>query len=316
MLENETLAIVIPAYKRDFLAETLQSLVNQTNQHFHVYIGDDHSPYHLKEVVEPFAQLLPITYVCFPENLGGTDLVAQWKRCLKLLNGEKYFCFFSDDDLMEPHCVEAFYQALEEGKQHHVFHFDIDIIDESGKLLHSCKEYPEELSSSRFFEELYTYRIDARMPEFIFETEHFYRCGGFVEFDLAFRSDNATVMACAAEKGIHTLAAPQAKVRWRDSGQNVSSCRNERYEIRYRKAVATMQFFSWVVDFYAANRLKKPFKRTQRRRLVLSEIMNLYPELDLKGMTRVLRMFRPVRTNLLRFAYYWINLWLKTLKHK
>ena len=51
MLENETLAIVIPAYKRDFLAETLQSLVNQTNQHFHLYIGDDHSPYNLKEVV-------------------------------------------------------------------------------------------------------------------------------------------------------------------------------------------------------------------------------------------------------------------------
>lgn len=39
------------------------------------------------------------------------------------------------------------------------------------------------------------------MPEFIFNTRHFRLCKGFVGFDLAFRSDNATVMSCAQDKG-------------------------------------------------------------------------------------------------------------------
>jgi len=35
------LAIVIPYYKRTFFEETLQSLANQTDKRFQVYVGDD-----------------------------------------------------------------------------------------------------------------------------------------------------------------------------------------------------------------------------------------------------------------------------------
>lgn len=38
------LAIVIPYYKLTFFDETLQSRVNQKDQRFKVYIGDDASP--------------------------------------------------------------------------------------------------------------------------------------------------------------------------------------------------------------------------------------------------------------------------------
>lgn len=38
------LAIIIPYYKLIFFEATLQSLVNQTDQRFRVYIGDDASP--------------------------------------------------------------------------------------------------------------------------------------------------------------------------------------------------------------------------------------------------------------------------------
>ena len=37
------LAIVIPYFKLTFFEETLQSLANQTDQRFKVYIGDDAS---------------------------------------------------------------------------------------------------------------------------------------------------------------------------------------------------------------------------------------------------------------------------------
>lgn len=48
------LAIIIPAYKENFLFETLQSLANQTNKDFNVYVGDDCSPYDLQSIVSRF----------------------------------------------------------------------------------------------------------------------------------------------------------------------------------------------------------------------------------------------------------------------
>ena len=85
------------------------------------------------------------------------------------------------------------------------------------------------------------------MPEFIFNTRHFRLCKGFVGFDLAFRSDNATVMSCAQDKGIYTI--PLVKVLWRDSGKNISSDRNVSIEIKYRKAKATIAFCYWLNAF-------------------------------------------------------------------
>ena len=38
---DQNLAIIIPAYKGAYLKRTLDSLVQQTNKNFSVYIGDD-----------------------------------------------------------------------------------------------------------------------------------------------------------------------------------------------------------------------------------------------------------------------------------
>ena len=48
---KDTLAIIIPAYKPDYLEETLESLTKQTNKDFKIYIGDDASPFYLENIV-------------------------------------------------------------------------------------------------------------------------------------------------------------------------------------------------------------------------------------------------------------------------
>lgn len=268
---NHELAIIIPAYKNLFFDQTLESLSRQTCLNFTVYIGDDCSPNELHPIVEKYTDLLDIVYHRFDENLGSTNLIAQWNRCLALMKGEKYFCFFSDDDLMTPDCIQNFYQELETGKPADVYHFDIDIIDSDGNLKSECAKYPPILTSSVFFRLLYTYQIDARMPEFIFRTEHFLAQGGFVEFDLAYRSDNATVMLNAAAKGIHTI--PVAKVRWRDSGLNVSSKKDD--SLAVRKAMATVAFFNWIDCYYTNLNEQCPLSIRERFRLVCGEILEL-----------------------------------------
>ena len=48
------LAIIIPSYKIRFLKNALDSLVNQTNRNFNLYIGDDYSPHDIKGLVNEY----------------------------------------------------------------------------------------------------------------------------------------------------------------------------------------------------------------------------------------------------------------------
>ena len=67
---DTNLAIVIPAYKAEFLSGTLSSLANQTDKRFNVYIGDDCSPANLENIVAPFLDKMSINYRRFPHNAG------------------------------------------------------------------------------------------------------------------------------------------------------------------------------------------------------------------------------------------------------
>ena len=110
------LAIVIPAYKAEFLEEALASLEAQTDRRFRVYVGDDASPGALEVICDRHRQQLDLSYHRFAENRGRDYLVDQWHRCIGL-SSEPWIWLFSDDDVMEPGCVAAFYAALEETRR-------------------------------------------------------------------------------------------------------------------------------------------------------------------------------------------------------
>ena len=67
------LAVVIPAYKPDFFHEALSSIAAQTDQRFHVYVGNDGGPREIEEVCRSMKGV-ELTYHHFPENLGGRSL--------------------------------------------------------------------------------------------------------------------------------------------------------------------------------------------------------------------------------------------------
>ena len=156
------LAIIIPAYKAEFLRETLDSLCGQTCKQFNVYIGDDCSPDDVQGIVSDYADKLNITYQRFDTNLGGKDLIAQWERCIEMSQHEEFFCLFSDDDVMMPQNVELFYKKLKCDNSADVYHFDIDIVDRDTKLRKRRRDFPEYLTADRFFRLLYLGVIDAR----------------------------------------------------------------------------------------------------------------------------------------------------------
>ena len=85
------LAIIIPAYKPNYLAETLESLAVQTNKNFRVYVGDDASPHDIKKIVDEFHNTLDIRYHRFQENMGAFSLVKHFRKVVFLMNN-CYIC--------------------------------------------------------------------------------------------------------------------------------------------------------------------------------------------------------------------------------
>ncbi len=106
MPTSNELAIVIPAYRTRFLQAALTSLAAQTDQAFTVYVGDDASPDDVQALCAAWADKLDLRYTRFDSNVGGQDLVAQWTRCIALSH-EPWVWLFSDDDELEPGCVQA-----------------------------------------------------------------------------------------------------------------------------------------------------------------------------------------------------------------
>lgn len=252
-VSEKKLAIVIPAYKDLFLEKALSSLANQTCKDFTVYVGDDASPFRVKEIVDSFAQELNLSYTRFDNNLGGSDLVGQWQRCLDLVQDEDWVCLFSDDDMMGPRCVEAFMnQHIEDSCD--VVHFNLSFVDENDELVRKCPDFPAVMSSADFYSRLFKRELDARMPEFVFRRTAL----KLVRFDLAWRSDTATVMEAASRGGILSIPGEEGnRVLWRCSTANVSG----RKELIDRKNTVNLVFYDWVETFFSSRGLRHPFSR-------------------------------------------------------
>ena len=255
---NHSIAIVIPAYKATFLSATLDSIAAQTCKDFTLYVGDDCSPEPISRIIEEYRDKIEMVYRRFDSNLGGTDLVAQWERCIAMSGDEPYIWLFSDDDVMEPSCVEELlYQIEGTGGAYDIYHFDVDRIDGQGRFFSRKRNYPGVLTAYQYYRgknsgKYYSFAVDNVFSRSIYD-----QCHGFVKFDLAWGSDVATWVVFAGKKGLYTV--PHARVKWRESSQNITPDNSR--QIAERKLKAEMAFLNWAYqhfgeehDIYAVNR--------------------------------------------------------------
>lgn len=238
------LAIVIPAYKDIFFTKTLQSIADQTCKEFTLYIGNDNSPSDLKSIVSQYQDKIDIVYKQFDKNLGGRDLVGQWERCIDMANGEKWIWLFSDDDLMDQHCVENFYSTMKQNPNFDLFHFNVTHIDDDKKILSKLPEYPEILSSENYLERSLS-GYHSFVVEYIFRKSHFLNMGRFQKFDLAWCSDQATWIKLGKEKGIRTIG--DSNVYFRTSPFNITPNIRDK-EILNRKFNSQIEYSAWIFD--------------------------------------------------------------------
>ena len=252
------LAIIIPAYKATFLPAALDSIAMQTCKDFTLYVGDDCSPESISSIVDQYRDKIDLVYQRFDTNLGGKDLVVQWERCIAMSRDEPYIWLFSDDDVMEPNCVEELLRQIEKTEGYYdVYHFNVDVIDERGAFKYRQQDYPAVLSAYRFYRGKNSMRLSAFVVENVFSRKVYERFGGFMKYDLAWGSDIATWIVFCGEKGMCTV--PHARIKWRQSSQNISP--NYSRQIAERKLRADQNLLNWAYlyfgmepDIYTVNR--------------------------------------------------------------
>jgi glycosyltransferase involved in cell wall biosynthesis len=238
------LAVIIPAYKSFFLEQTLHSFANQSNRNFTIYIGNDNSQDDIEAIILKFKDKLSIKYHKFQDNLGGVSLTKHWERCIELSN-EKWIWLFSDDDLVDEDCVEKFYQTLDDTTQ--FYKFQTKIIDANNQYTYTKYDYKNQYSNYISSLEFITNRVKCTgfrsfAVEYIFSREVFQKYR-FVEFPLAWASDDATWFLYSMESG--SIKCIPANVSWRSSNLNISTSRKNS-DINIKKVEASMKYCIWL----------------------------------------------------------------------
>ena len=261
--EKNQLAIIIPCSRLDYLDAALFSLSVQTCKKFKIYLGDDAVSGDINSILKRYSNSLNIVYYRFPENLGKKDLIAQWERCIQLSNDEPWIWVFSDDDIADSGCVDAFYSIIDKvDDKFNVLRFNSLVIDSKGQVIRICQPNPQVedamvFAYHRFKRERYSF-----LSNYIFSRQIYVQKKGFTKFPIAWGSDDATWMEFSENKGIYTIEGPF--IRWRMSN-NISSVNIKN---RRDKMLANVQFLHW---------LKSKFKDKRNEELNLDDrlLLNL-----------------------------------------
>ncbi|GAB3711799.1 glycosyltransferase family 2 protein [Flavobacterium koreense] len=207
------LAIIIPYYKLSFFEETLNSLSNQTDKRFKVYLGDDASPENPTYLLEKFNGKFEYQYVKFDTNEGRMSLVNQWHRCIDLAN-EDWIMILGDDDILSHNLVADFYKNLPEIESYksNVVRFSTKIIDGSGKLISDTYNHPKTETAIEFLCRKFSKQTRSSLSEHIFKRAMVVE-KRFRNFPLAWHSDDMAVIDFSESNNIYSINSSFVSVR-------------------------------------------------------------------------------------------------------
>lgn len=241
------LAIVIPAYRKTFLERAIRSVAQQTDRRFRLYVGDDGSPEQLEPVVRSAAAGCDFVFKRFEQNLGGRSLVRHWDRCIQL-SGEEWVWVFSDDDVMEPGCVEAFHRELEQTRGvYDLYRFNTLQVDANDCVAAVSPSHPAVESSLEFAYHRLCATRHSTFQELIFSRKAYERVVSLPDFPHAWCADDAAIILLGDKTGIRTIESP--RVRFRMSGENITSLYGDA-RVNRGKRKASMLYLEWLMGHF------------------------------------------------------------------
>jgi glycosyltransferase involved in cell wall biosynthesis len=233
------LAIVIPYYKLTFFEATLQSLANQTDKRFQVYIGDDASPEDPTGLLEHYQGKFEFKFHRFEFNLGGTSLTQQWERCIALSDHEEWIMILGDDDYLGSTVVEQFYAHLPEFRlKSNVVRFASQLVYEPEKTKSKIYTHPVWESATASFYRKFKRIAMSSLSEYVFSRNAF-ATYGFYDYPLAWNSDDRAWLDFAEDQPLFSIN--EALVYPRMSNLNITG-KHDNQPLKNESSVAFYYF--------------------------------------------------------------------------
>jgi glycosyltransferase involved in cell wall biosynthesis len=255
-------SILVPAYKAKYLKQAIDSILSQQFRDFELIIINDKSQEDLDTIVNMY-QDQRLSYYINEENLGGIDTVKNWNKCLGYAS-RPYSILFSDDDLLEPSFLQTMAKLINAYPDVNVFSARAAVIDSENNVIRYTASAPtHESALDMIWHRVYNVR-DIFAQNFIFKTDKLKEIGGFVNFPLAWGTDDATWFTLAGQNGI--VSTNEVLVYWRWSELNISNVGNITVRIK-----AVEEYYNWlrafVMNIEAKNRTE-----TDLKSLILSRL--------------------------------------------
>ena len=231
------LSIVIPYYKLRFFEATLESLANQTDRRFKVYIGDDASQENPSDLLEKYKKKFDFVYHRFDNNLGGTSLTQQWERCIALSGNGEWLMILGDDDYLEENVVASWYDNYDSFCQKsEVIRFATKIVNEISGIISKTFYHPEFETAGDSWYRKFKGQTRSSLSEYTFSKESYHQFG-FKDYPLAWHSDDRIWLDFANGKPIYTIN--ESTVYIRESNISISG-KQDNIDLKY---LASLQFF-------------------------------------------------------------------------
>lgn len=235
---------LLPAYKPDFFEEALRSIKSQTLKDFKVLVSDDCSPHDLKSIFDKICgDDERFAYRRNEENMGGKSLVSHWNLLVDMCDTE-YLILASDDDVYEPTFLEEVDKLAVKYPVVDLIRARVRAIDDHGELIEKDAIYEEYADDLEFLKQKHFNNALRCIANYVFRTSGLKKHGGFVEFPLAWYSDDATVMMMSENGAANTNGM---LLNFRSSSISISSRKLNKADA-YKKALATIFFKRWFQD--------------------------------------------------------------------
>lgn len=236
------LAVVIPYYKLAFFEAALQSLANQTDKRFKLYIGDDASPENPLALLSGYKDKFDFVYHRFQENLGGISLTKQWDRCIELSENEEWIMILGDDDYLEETVVASWYE------NYHLFYKKAEVIRFASKMIveetntvSDVFRHPIWEQATESFYRKFEHLTRSSLSEYIFSRASYLKYG-FHDYPLAWNSDDRAWLEFSDSKPIFTIN--DTLVYFRLSAFNISG-KGDNNEV---KSLSVIAFYRYILS--------------------------------------------------------------------
>jgi len=134
ILHNDLISVVIPVYNSEkFLAESIESLLNQTYKNIEIIAVDDGSTDNSLKILKQYSDKITI----ISQTNQGLDKALN--AGIKKMKG-KWFKWFSPDDILYPEMIEVLVNEAKILPENTMIYSNWELIDEKGKKLGTFSE--------------------------------------------------------------------------------------------------------------------------------------------------------------------------------